>query len=103
MFDKECRIVETMEKRIKHQFSVATRRGHFNRDVFKSWDRVRLQDPLTRKSDILGTISKELAANDGSIQSYEVNTDKGQDLVRNGSHVRHSESEPAEPEREKSI
>ena len=94
--------METIEKRIKHQFAIATRRGHFNREVFKAGGRVCLQDPLTRKFDILGTIAKDLAANDESIQSYKGNTDKGHNLVRNGSHIRHSGSEPAEPEREQS-
>ena len=92
MFTKEFRIVETIEKQIKHQFPVVKRRGHFNRDVFKSGDRVHLQHPLTRKLDILGNISKELEASDGSIQSYEVDTHMGQNLICNGSNIRHSES-----------
>ena len=77
---------------------MANRRGHFNRDVFKSGDRVCLQDPTTRRWNILGTVSKELIANDGSTQSYEISMDKWQELVRNGSHIRHSEREPADPE-----
>ena len=75
---------------IMHQFA--------NPDVFKSGDRVCLQDPTTRRWDILGTVLKELIANDGSSRSYEINTDIGRELVRNGSHIRHSEREPADPE-----
>ena len=97
-FYKECRIVETIQKRILNQFAVASRRGHFNHDVFKSGDRVCLQDPATRRWNILGTVLKELIANDGSTRSSEKTTDLGQELVRNGSHVRHSEREAADPE-----
>ena len=63
-------------------------------------DRVSLTDPVPRKLDILGIIVKELEADDGSIQSYEVETDMGQNLVCNGSHKHHSES--AESDREES-
>ena len=45
-----------------------------------------------------GKIVKELEADDGSIQSYEVATDMGQTLVQNGLHIHHSES--AESDRE---
>merc|ERR1711954_358467 len=77
LFDKECRISETIQKRIMHHFSVANRRGHFNRDVFKSGDRVCLQDPITRRWDILGTVSKELIENDELTRFYEISTEKG--------------------------
>ena len=81
-----------------HQFAVANRRGHFNHDVFKAGDRVCLQDPTIGRGNILGTVSKEMTANNGSTRSYEISTDIGQELVRNGSHIRHSEREPADPE-----
>ena len=98
MFEKECRIAGTIKKHIKYQFSVTNRRGHFSRDISSQGT----ESACNTHSQEDGAISKELAANDGSIQSYEVYTDKGQDRVRNGSHIRHSESEPPEPEREQS-
>ena len=81
-----------------NQFAVATKRGQFNHDFFKSGDRVCIQDPATRRWNILGTVLKKVKADDGSTRSYEITTDIGQELVRNGTHVRHSEREPADPE-----
>ena len=80
-----------MAKRIKNQCAIATGRGHFSRDVFRVGDRVCLRDLLARKWDILGNIVKELEADEGSIQSYEFETDMGQNIVQNGSHIHHSE------------
>ena len=94
LFDKECKIADMLEKRIRHQFSVANIRGYYNRDVFKQG----LQDPTSRRWNILGTISNELCANDGSVQSYKIKTDQGLELVRNGNHIRHSGIQPADLE-----
>ena len=90
-FNKECKIVETLYKRIQNQFSIANRRGHFNQDTFSPGNRVRVQDPATRKWDILGVVTAKIAASDGSSRSYEVETDKGAVLVRNSTHIKHSE------------
>ena len=90
-FNRECQIVETLYKRIKNQFNIASRRGHFNRDTFGPGDRVRVQDPGTRRWDILGTVKTEIAAGDGSSHSYEAETDDGATLTRNGTHIIHSE------------
>ena len=48
--------------------------------------------------EYLKTVSKELTANDVSTRSYEIRTDIGQELVRNGSHIRHLEREIADPQ-----
>ena len=78
-------------KRIQNQFNIANRRGHFNQDTFSPGNRVRVQDPGTRKWDILGVVTAEIAAADGSSRSYEVETDKGATLIRNATHIKHSE------------
>ena len=90
-FNRECQIVETLYKRIQNQFNIASRHGHFNRDTFGPGDRVRVQDPGTHKWDILGTVTAEIAAGDGLSRSYEVETDDGATLTRNGTHIKHSE------------
>ena len=95
LFDPECQIVETIQKRIENQFNLAQRRGHFNSDTFSVGNRVRVQDPASRMWNILGVVSSEIAADDGSTRSYEVETDSGQVLVRNGSHIKHSEKSAA--------
>ena len=50
-----------------------------------------MQDPGTRKWDILGVVTAKIAASDGSSCSYEVETDDGAVLVRNATHIKHSE------------
>ena len=75
--------------------NLAQRRGHYNNDSFSVGNRVRIQDPFSRKWDILGVVLNEIAASDGSTGSYEVETDSGQVLVRNGSHIKHSEKSAA--------
>ena len=52
LFDRECQIVETIQKRIQNQFNLAQKRGHFNNDTFSVGDRVRVQDPASRKWNI---------------------------------------------------
>ena len=90
-FNRECKIVETLCKRIQNQFNIAQKRGHFNKDTFSPGNRVRVQDPASRKWDILGVVTSKIAASDGSTCSYEIETDAGQVLVRNSSHIKHSE------------
>ena len=58
-------------------------------------NRVRIQDPASRKWDILGVVLNEIVASDGLTQSYKIETDAGQVLVRNGSHIKHSEKSAA--------
>ena len=94
-FNRECQIVETIYKQIENQFNLAQRRGHFNNDTFSVGNWVRVQDPASRKWNILGVVLNEIAASDGSTRSYEVETDSGQVLVRNGSHIKHSEKSAA--------
>ena len=91
LFDHECQIIKTIQKRLENQFNLAQRRGHFNNDSFSVGYRVRVKDPASRKWNILGVISREIAAYDGSTKSYEVRSDSGQELVRNGTHIKHSE------------
>ena len=98
LFDKECKLIENIQKRIANQFAVAGRRGHLNHDVFKVKDRGRVQDPATRRWNILGMVSNEITADDGSSRSYKITMGSGQELIRNGSNVRHSEIEAAVPE-----
>ena len=98
LFDKECKLIENIQKRIANQFAMAGRLGHFNHDVFKVGDRARVQDPAARMWSILGRVSNKITADDGSSRSYKIETDSGQELIRNGSHVRHSEREAAVPE-----
>ena len=90
-FNRECNIVETLYKRIQNQFNIAQKRGHYNNDTFSPGNRVRVQDPASRKWDILGVITNEIAASDGSTRSYKIETDAGHVLVRNGSHIKHTE------------
>ena len=90
-FNPECQIVETIYKRIENQFNLAQRRGHFNNDTFSVGNQVRVQNPASRMWNILGVISSKIAADEGSTRSYEVEADSGQILVRNGSHINHSE------------
>ena len=94
-FNRECHIVETLYKQIKNQFNLAQRRGHFNNDTFSVGNQVRVQDPASRKWNILGVVLNKIAASDGSTRSYEVETDSGQILVRNGSHIKQSEKSAA--------
>ena len=54
-----------------------------------------MQDPASRKWNILGVVLNEIAASDGSTRSYEVETDSGQISVWNGSHIKHSEKSAA--------
>merc|ERR1711954_623258 len=89
LFDKECKLIENIQKRVANHFTVAGRSGHFNHDIFKVRDRVRVQDPATRRWSILGEVSQEITADDGSTRSYEISMDSGQELIRNSSHVRH--------------
>ena len=56
---------------------------------------MRVQDPSSRKWNILGVVLNEIAASGGSTWSYEVETDSGQILVRNDSHIKHSEKSAA--------
>ena len=72
LFDCECQIVKTIQKRIQNQFNLAQKRGHFNNDIFNVGDRVRVQDPASRKWNILGVISSGITADDGLTRSYEV-------------------------------
>ena len=95
---KECQIIETMQKCIANQFALAEKRGHYNHDSFKVGDRVRVQDPESRRWNILGEVTSEIKAEDSSTKSYKVRSDSGQELIRNGSHIRHSEREAAVPE-----
>ena len=98
LFNKECKIIETIQKRIANQFAVGERRGHFNHNTFKVGDRVRVQDLSSRRWSILGKVKNKITADDGSSRSYKIRTDSGQELIRNGSHVRHSEREAGVPE-----
>ena len=98
LFDKECQIIETIQKHIANQFALAEKRGNYNHDSFKVGDRVRVQDPSSRRWSILGEITNKITADDGSFKSYEIRSDPGQELIRNGSHIRHSEREAAVPE-----
>ena len=41
--------------------------------------------------NILGTVTKEIEASDGTVHTYEIKTDKDQTFVRNGAHIHHSE------------
>ena len=91
LFNHECQIVETIQKRISNQFNLAQKRGHFNNDTFSVGDRGRVQDPASRKWNILGVVSSKIGADNGSTKSYEVKADSGQVLVRNGTHIKHSE------------
>ena len=95
LFDHKCQIIKTIQKRLENQFNLTQRRGHFNNDTFGVGDRVRVQDPASRKWNILCVVSNKIAASDGSTWSYEVDTDSGQILVRNGSHMKHSEKSAA--------
>ena len=88
--------VEILYKRIQNQFNIASRRGHFNRDTFGPGDRVRVQDPGTRKWDILGTVTAKISAGDGSSRSYKVENDDRATLTRNRTHIKHSEQSAAE-------
>ena len=90
LFDCKCQILETIQRRIQNQFNLAQRRGHFNNDTFSVGNRLRVQDPASRKWNILGVISSEIAADDGLTKLYEVRADSGQELVRNGTHIKHS-------------
>ena len=61
-----------------------------NMDLFE----VGKKDFLTTTCKLSGLILGESLAN----KSYKITTDSGQELVRNGSHVRHSERETADLE-----
>ena len=45
---KECKIMETLEARIRMQFNIAKRRGHWSRDQFKEGDKVCIKDAQER-------------------------------------------------------
>ena len=51
--------------------------------------------------NILGTVSKEIKASDGNVHSYKIETDQGQTLTQNVTHVHHSEMADKENKEEK--
>ena len=97
-FSKDCQVMTTIEKRIRRQFQIAQRRGHWNRDSFAVNDRVRIRDGKG-KWTILGKIEQAIESPDGSVHTYHIKTDDNRVFVRNGSHIHHSESADKEGER----
>ena len=97
-FAKECEVMTTIEKRIRKQFEIARRRGHWSRDTFSVNDRVRIRDGKGKWS-LLGKIEQAIESPDGSVHTYHVRTDDGKVSTRNGSWIHHSESADREGER----
>ena len=78
-----------IKQRSDKQVRIAQQKGRSSKDQFAPEDRVIIQDMLTKRWTIKGTVKQARIADDSSIQSYEIESDDGTTYIRNKRYVKH--------------
>ena len=77
-------------RRHEKQVKLAQMKGRSAVDVFEENDKVLLQDPVTKRWSTEATVVGKRRAEDGSIQSYEVQLGSGNMSIRNKKYIKHA-------------
>ena len=88
-FKKNLQIEDLMSIRDKKRKQLANRRGRKSSETFEVGDPVRIQDPISKRWTIRGTIERIRSSEEGTQTSYQIKKRNGRNTLRHASHVRH--------------
>ena len=90
--------IELVKRRIDHAMLIAKREeaqkktaeklGRRSKDEFKVGDKVLCQDMRSLKWVIKGEILEGRTADDGSVRSFVIRTERGRNTIRNSRHIK---------------
>ena len=80
---------QLIQKRHEKQVKIATEKGRTSKDIFMNDDKVVIQDHKTGKWTLKGVISGTRVADDGTVQSYTIQMNDGNEFIRNKCYIKH--------------
>ena len=83
-----------IEARKQKQVDMATSKGRSAPNDFREGDVVLVQDMLTKKWNISGTVKQARIAEDGSTRSFIIEREDGALMLRNCKYLKHSWKNP---------
>ena len=86
---------QLIEARKQKQVDMATSKGRSAPNDFREGDVVLVQDMLTKKWDISGTVKQARIAEDGSTRSFVIEREDGALMLRNCKYLKHSWKKPS--------
>ena len=94
MFKIPLEVQQLIEARKQKQVEMARSKGRSAPNDFVESDLVVIQDMMTKKWDISGTIKQARVAEYGSARSFIIEHDDGAELLRNSKYIKHQWKNP---------
>ena len=88
LFKKKINHAQLIAKRSEMQQKTAEKLGRCSKDHFKVGDKVLCQNMKTMKWTIRGEVMESREAEDGSVRSFIVKTERGRSTLRNSRHLK---------------
>ena len=85
---------QLIAKRSEMQQKTADKLGRRSKDDFKIGDKVLCQDMKSMKWTIRGEVIESREAEDGSVRSFIIRTDRGRSTLRNACHIKFQAQAP---------
>ena len=88
LFKKKIDHAKLIAKRSEMQQKTAEKLGRRSKDQFQVGDKVLCQNMKTMKWTIRGEVMESREAEDGSVRSFIVKTERGRSTLRNSRHLK---------------